>query len=323
MTRPRANNFQVQFVQVPTFLTVDPLAFDPSYFLRSAEESQVKDGENVEKSQSRRLHNVNTIRWKFSRDSEGNMTKESNSRYIKWSDGSMSLQLGDEIFDVIEKPITDTFLALSHPAQEVLQTAAVLKKSMTYVPTSTSSKTHKRLKEELHKQVQSNNNVVGNWATTDDPEKVKREAEKAEEINNKARKKLEQKKRALEDRNGYESGGRADRGFSRYDSEAVHDNDRSGGRDAYEEDDFVVNDEDEDEDEDEERAQRLKDLKRKGAESYKKRRAASDEDEDDEEEEEVEDEEEEPEAEFTDDEESRSRQRSKKQRRIEDDEDDE
>lgn len=311
-------------MQVPTFLTVDPLAFDPSSFLRSAEEDERKDGGNLEKSQSRNLDNVNTIRWKFSRDSDGKMTKESNSRYIRWSDGSLSLQLGSEIFDVIEKPNPDVFLALSHPAQEILQTAALLQKAMTFVPTSTSSETHKRLREQLQKQASSSNAIVGNWATTDDPEKIKRDAIKAEEINIKARKKLEQKKRALEGRNGFDSVSRGGRsGSSRYDESEMY-SDRGGrGGDAYEEDDFVVHDE-EDDDEDDARAQRLKDLKRKGAESYKKSRKHSSEEEE-EEEEEVEEEEEEAEATFTDEDSdgARSRHRKKKQRRIEDDEDDE
>ena len=214
---------------------------------------------------------------------------------------------------------------MSHPAQEVLQTSALLKKSMSFVPTSTSSETHKRLREELQKQQLSSSIVVGNYATTDDPEKIKREAEKAEEINLKARKKLEQKRKQLEGRDGYDLGGssRGERGgnaASRYDSQDMYASTGGRGGDQYEEDDFVVQDE-EDDDEDDARARRLKDVKRKGAESYKKsRRQFSDE----EEEEEAEDEEEEPEAAFTDDNSDGGRSRhssTKKKRRIVGDED--
>lgn len=240
------------------------------------------------------------------------------------------MQLGSEIFDVIEKPNPDVFLTMSHPAQEVLQTTALLKKSMTFVPTSTSSETHKRLKEELHKQQQSSNIIVGSWATTDDPEKIKREAEKAEEINLKARRKLEQKRRQLEGMDGYDLGGssRGDRGAassSRYDSQDGY-NEVGRGGDQYEEDDFVVHDE-EDDDEDDARGRRLKDLKRKGAESYKKNRKHSSEEEDEELEElDEEEEEEEAEAAFTDEEsDGRSNRRSsaKKRRIIGDDDEDE
>lgn len=47
-----------------------------------------------------RLKVENTIRWKYDKDSEGNLYKLSNARMVKWSDGSMSLYLGNEIFDV-------------------------------------------------------------------------------------------------------------------------------------------------------------------------------------------------------------------------------
>lgn len=46
-------------------------------------------------------------------DDEGNMKKESNARFVKWSDGSFSLHLGAEIFDVYKQPLqvifSDTF----------------------------------------------------------------------------------------------------------------------------------------------------------------------------------------------------------------------
>jgi len=47
----------------------------------------------------------NTIRWREVFDNDGNVVKESNARVIKWSDGSMSLHLGSEIFDVYKQPL--------------------------------------------------------------------------------------------------------------------------------------------------------------------------------------------------------------------------
>jgi len=47
----------------------------------------------------------NTIRWREVFDKDGNVLKESNTRVIKWSDGSMSLHLGSEIFDVYKQPL--------------------------------------------------------------------------------------------------------------------------------------------------------------------------------------------------------------------------
>lgn len=42
----------------------------------------------------------NTIRWKKYKDENGMDIEESNARMVRWSDGSMSLHLGSEIFDV-------------------------------------------------------------------------------------------------------------------------------------------------------------------------------------------------------------------------------
>lgn len=47
----------------------------------------------------------NTIRWRDDIDKDGNPIKLSNARFVKWSDGSLSLHLGSEIFDVYKQPL--------------------------------------------------------------------------------------------------------------------------------------------------------------------------------------------------------------------------
>lgn len=47
----------------------------------------------------------NTIRWRQAFDDDGNSIKESNARFVRWSDGSYSLHLGSEIFDVYKQPL--------------------------------------------------------------------------------------------------------------------------------------------------------------------------------------------------------------------------
>lgn len=42
----------------------------------------------------------NTIRWRHAKDDEGADIKESNARVVRWSDGTMSLLLGAEVFDI-------------------------------------------------------------------------------------------------------------------------------------------------------------------------------------------------------------------------------
>jgi len=47
----------------------------------------------------------NTIRWRYVQDEAGNEVRESNARVVRWSDGSMSLYLGSEIFDISKQPL--------------------------------------------------------------------------------------------------------------------------------------------------------------------------------------------------------------------------
>ena len=51
----------------------------------------------------------NTIRWRYSTDESGNEIRESNARLVKWSDGTMSLYLGSEIFDIYRQPLQGEF----------------------------------------------------------------------------------------------------------------------------------------------------------------------------------------------------------------------
>lgn len=245
--------------RVPAFLQIDPHPFDSSDFLKTAEEGS-KDAD-TSKSLRLKTQAENTLRWKYGKGDGSTVTKESNARFVKWSDGSLSLQLGEELFDVIRKPVEDTSLALSHPEQEVLQTSGVLSENFSYVPTSTKSLTHKRLTEELAKRTLKSASV-SSWDTTDDPDKVQREAEKAENMANAARRKLESKRRQAEEDFGKTA---ADAMAEDEEMEQTYD------RNAYEEDDFVVDDDEED-DEEEERAKRLQKLKSDGAKLYKNRR---------------------------------------------------
>lgn len=322
--------------KLPDFLRLEPHAFEPKQFLKQAEARFAADQRETagnpaaaaEKSLVYKAENAAFVRWKFARDAKtGKMIKQSNARFIRWSDGSLSLQLGSEMFEIQTKDIADTFLTVSHPEQEVLQTTSMLDKTMRFIPYSTSSSTHIRLTEHLRKEEEKKSATVGNIATTDDPEKLKLAALRTEEMNLKARRKLEAKRRAMEAKEMYgessrRGGGSAGSGGGYNDSGSAGSAAYSSRYDQYEEDDdgFIVHDE---EDEEEEGAGRLKDLKRRGAEQYKKKKRDYSEDEEDAD---FDDEEEEDEAQFTgdeQDEESASKSKSKKRRIIDDDEEDE
>lgn len=41
-------------------------------------------------------------RWRWGTDGEGASVRESNARFVRWSDGSLQLLVGDEVLDVKE-----------------------------------------------------------------------------------------------------------------------------------------------------------------------------------------------------------------------------
>uniref|UniRef100_A0A8B9CYB5 RNA polymerase-associated protein LEO1 n=1 Tax=Anser brachyrhynchus TaxID=132585 RepID=A0A8B9CYB5_9AVES len=119
------------FVKLPNFLSVDCFFFSVALccFCFS---NKIKCIEN-------------TIRWRMRRDEEGNEIRESNARIVKWSDGSMSLHLGNEVFDVYKAPLQGDHNHLFIRQGTGLQGQAVFKTKLTFRPHSTDSATHRKM----------------------------------------------------------------------------------------------------------------------------------------------------------------------------------
>ncbi|KAK9449983.1 Leo1-like protein-domain-containing protein [Limtongia smithiae] len=302
---------ETNIVRVPNFLNVDYYVFDAERYLEEAEHV-LGDSEEAEMRRKQLQAEVqNTIRWRYVADVYGGHELESNAKIVRWSDGSYSLKLGSEIFDIQHMPVTDTYYAVSHDEHEIIQFHSKIANTLSLVPSSMSSLTHMRLSSAIARgQVKVRS--VNDFATVEDPEKMKRDAEKAEESKLRARKKLDNKRRQRENRYNYDrdlggvDGGAGGVGSERkrqgYGGNNRDDDDdgmdRYGATDRYERDDFVVSDDEDDEDE--EGADRLRRLKKQGADKYRQK---GNNDEDDEED----DEDEEEDAQFTDEEERSDR----------------
>ncbi|XP_065121156.1 RNA polymerase-associated protein LEO1 [Paramisgurnus dabryanus] len=130
------------FVKLPNFLSVEPRPFDPQYYEDEFEDEEMLDEEGRTRL---KLKVENTIRWRSRRDEEGNEVKESNARIVKWSDGSMSLHLGNEVFDVYKAPLQGDHNHLFIRQGTGLQGQAVFKTKLTFRPHSTDSATHRKM----------------------------------------------------------------------------------------------------------------------------------------------------------------------------------
>lgn len=125
----------------------------------------------------------NTIRWREFMDKEGNVHRESNARMVRWSDGTMSLHLGNEIFDVYKQPLQGDHNHLFIRQGTGLQGQAVFRTKLSFRPHSTDSYTHKKMTKTLADRSQKTSGIkiltqVGKDPDADRYFNLKKEEEK-------------------------------------------------------------------------------------------------------------------------------------------------
>ncbi|NP_001360927.1 uncharacterized protein LOC666190 [Mus musculus] len=133
---------ELYFVKLPRFLRIDPKPFDPQYYEDEFEDEKVLCEEDKARL---KLKVENTIRWRICRDQEGFKTKESNARIVKWSDGSMSLHLGKEVYDICKTPLQDNRNHLFIREDTGLRGQAIFQSRLTFRPYCRDSATYKKM----------------------------------------------------------------------------------------------------------------------------------------------------------------------------------
>ncbi|KAJ1653818.1 Paf1 complex component [Dispira simplex] len=170
--------------KIPAFLHVEPEEFSPDDYHEETPDptSGLSDLNSV------KLKVENTIRW---RRVKGHRV-ESNARFVRWSDGTMSLVLGNEYFDAVLKPSNPQqhILTTHHPDANLLQGCCAVNQNVTFRPSSTSSLTHKNFTMSVADRHRKTTKAKL-YHTTYDPEKAKREMEIRENERLKAQKRLE------------------------------------------------------------------------------------------------------------------------------------
>ncbi|KAJ7880330.1 RNA polymerase II-associated protein [Mycena olivaceomarginata] len=150
---PKSSNGQNWVIRMPNFVKVDSKPFHhETYMGPEQEEDEAQQAETLrEKSMSIKLKVENTRR-------------QSNSRIIRWSDGTLSLRLGKELFDINQSIDTSggksfgasqpaqagksqglTYIVAQHKRSQVLQSEALVTGYMTLRPTGMQSETHRML----------------------------------------------------------------------------------------------------------------------------------------------------------------------------------
>lgn len=184
---------KMHIVRVSNIMGIESKPFDPKTY--TEEEEHFVTDESGHKQRLRLEDNV--ARWRRIRDRDGSVKYESNARFVKWSDGSMQLLIGNEVLDIsIQKAHQDQGHLFIRHAKGILQSQGRLLQKMKFMPSSLSSKSHRLLTalvDSRNRKIYKVKNVI----TNKDPEREKEEAEKLHQKRIRSKEDLQRKQEKI------------------------------------------------------------------------------------------------------------------------------
>lgn len=135
---------QIHIVNFGSLVDIEPQPFDPQKF-------QLDDPAEAEGTGRRpRAAILNRLRWRFTGKLDPKTQqyeRESNARFIRWSDGSLQLWIGDDYLDVTEQPTDGRSMMLYafHERDRVLQAQTRVKSRLLVKPPHVASRLHKNM----------------------------------------------------------------------------------------------------------------------------------------------------------------------------------
>jgi RNA polymerase-associated protein LEO1 len=170
---------------LPASLLLQPLAFDPDLYLVDTK-PVITRNEAGKPVVTKTIHNV--VRWRNNIDEFGDLVRESNARIITWSDGSMSLMVGNESYEVLSSAYPDfrDIYVRQRPdanTESFLQCHGALHKKLTFNPTNIDKWRNDSMnfRKAVQRGVKQGSKLVANTQGFADPEEEKRVKEKLEE----------------------------------------------------------------------------------------------------------------------------------------------
>jgi len=184
---------QIYVVKLPNILGIEHSPYDPEIYTPP-------DPVNFEDETKRlRIRPENFIRWRYKKDENGNLTteKESNARFVRWSDGSLQLLLGNEAIEVSEQNISQENHYLFTRIGGAIVCQGKLNHKLIFRPSGLDSGLHKRLTDFLKTQKIRKDRKTKIVATTSNPEQQKEKQDKMEKDLMKANRKLANSRRRV------------------------------------------------------------------------------------------------------------------------------
>ncbi|KAF9624179.1 hypothetical protein IFM89_008117 [Coptis chinensis] len=229
---------KMNMIKVSNIMGIDPKPFDPKTYV---EEDMFVTDESGSRKRIRLENNI--VRWRSTRKPDGTKSYESNARFVRWSDGSLQLLIGNEVLDIsVQQAQHDQAHLFLRHGKGILQSQGRLQRKMRFMPSSLSSNSHRLLTalvDSRHKKVYK----VKNHVTDNDPEREKEEKEralgqtiKANEILNRKRERVSRKYSHNVDRGRQLSPGFLEDALDEDDEPDYHEPRRSVARRRFEED---------------------------------------------------------------------------------------
>ncbi|KAF1745010.1 hypothetical protein MXB_516 [Myxobolus squamalis] len=164
--------------KLPNFISVESSAFDPDTYAHESFQDEFMDDEGRVRL---KLKIENTIRHRTQIKDNGETFNESNTRVVEWSDGSRTLHVGSEVFDVIQTSLPPMTNQLFVKTGSGLVCQGVIDHKLSFRPHSTSSDTHKRVTISVADRLSRIQKICVLPTSYVDPEKQKNERVKLED----------------------------------------------------------------------------------------------------------------------------------------------
>ncbi|OCF45100.1 RNA polymerase-associated protein LEO1 [Kwoniella heveanensis CBS 569] len=175
----KATDDKIWHLKLPAYVNIESKPYEPDLYRESLDEEPIDGATDPIGAKSKMIGVRNTIRWRWVTGGDGEPMRQSNARMLRWSDGSVSLQLGNDLFDVAPshgatlarpsdpKPSVPagkanevvpntvsatTFLSVIEPNEQVLVTERAIAGQLSLLPTSMDSKTHLELVKHVGQQ---------------------------------------------------------------------------------------------------------------------------------------------------------------------------
>lgn len=184
-----SENIALHMTKLPNLVGIQTQAFDPDTYHPAMEEDDF--GQSV----------YNLVRWRYRKDDTGNyvrdeqdrLLRESNSRLVQWEDGSYTLHIGNEAFEIdalktaangfpglngfiyrTQKAVLKTADDNERAAGTVLECVGAVATRMTIRPSSLQSEAHKSLTVGIRQKTMKKARIA-EYVTQEDPEKAKQD----------------------------------------------------------------------------------------------------------------------------------------------------